>query len=147
MTPDAPPDAAPSAAAPPADARGRNWGWFCAWALVGALYCLALLAAMTIGIFIVPFAVVLTVVLSHRPGSRAGLGGLVSGAALPVAYVAFLNRNGPGTICRTFENASGGGESCTQEWSPWPFVAAALALAIAGVIVFARAEGRAHSRT
>ena len=114
------------------------WGWFAAWALAGALYCLALLAAMTIGVFIAPFAVVLTVVLANRRGSRVGLGGLVSGAALPFAYVAFLNRDGPGTICHAFANATGSGQSCLQEWSPWPFAGAALFLAGAGVFVFRR---------
>ena len=115
-----------------------DWGWFSAWALVGTLYCLSILAAMTIGVFILPFAVVLTVVFANRPGARAGLYGLLSGAALPFAYVAFLNRDGPGNVCRTFENASTGGESCTQEWSPWGFVAAALFLAAAGVFLFTR---------
>ncbi len=137
MTPDSSPTASPLAAAP-----ARSWGWFCAWALVGALYCLALLAAMTIGVFILPFAVVLTVVFVNRPGSRAGVGGLVSGAALPFAYVAFLNRDGPGTICRSFKDATGSGESCLQEWSPWPFVAAALFLAAAGVYLFTRRAER-----
>ena len=123
-------------------APGRGWGWFYAWAFVGALYCLSVLGAMTIGVFVLPFAVVLTVVIANRPGARAGRYGLVSGAALPFAYVALLNRDGPGNICRTFENATSSGESCTQEWSPWGFALAALFLAAAGVFLFTRSASR-----
>jgi hypothetical protein len=100
---------------------------------------------MTIGVFIAPVAVVLTAVVARRRGWRVGLGGLISGAALPFAYVAFLNRDGPGNICRTFETATSSGESCTQEWAPWPFVAAALVLVAAGVYVFIRFAGRTRA--
>ncbi len=118
----------------PARAPLSDLRWFAAWSLIGALYALALLGAMTIGILILPVAVAATVFLGrHRP-ARAGLWGLVSGAGLPLMYVAYLNRDGPGTVC----SAIPGGESCTDEWSPWPWLAIGLALLLAGVILFAR---------
>jgi hypothetical protein len=62
------------------------------------------------------------------------MGGLLTGAAIPVVFVAWLNRDGPGEVC----SRSATGESCGDEWSPWPFVVVALVLAVAGVLVFAR---------
>ncbi|GEM_PF-407260 len=48
--------------------------------------------------------------------------GVVTGLALPVLYVAWLNRGGPGTVCHAYA----GGEQCTEAWTPWPFVGAAV---------------------
>ena len=97
----------------------RRWRWFVAWFLVGALYALAVLGALTIGIFVLPVAVVATVLLARVPTARIGSTGLVSGAGLPLLYVAWLNRDGPGTVCTSTSSSS----SCIDEWSPWPFVA------------------------
>jgi membrane protein implicated in regulation of membrane protease activity len=102
--------------------------------VIGALYALALLGAMTIGIFVLPVAVVATVLIGRRRRARVGRPGLVSGTALPLMYVAYLNRDGPGTVC----SAIAGGQSCVDEWSPWPWLAVGLALLVAGAIVFAR---------
>jgi MYXO-CTERM domain-containing protein len=108
--------------------------WFGVWFAVGAAYALALLGAMTIGVFVLPFAVVATLSIRRHRQARVGLPGLVSGLALPLWYVAYLNRDGPGTVC----SAIAGGQSCTDEWSPWPWLALGLGLLLAGVIVFAR---------
>jgi hypothetical protein len=35
-----------------------------------------------------------------------------------------------------------GGESCTDEWSPWPFLVLAVILLLVGVLVFVRQRGR-----
>ncbi|MCU1430223.1 MAG: hypothetical protein JWL83_4223 [Actinomycetia bacterium] len=59
--------------------------------------------------------------------------GLVSGFGAPLLYIAFLNRHGPGDICRHYAN---GGESCTQESSPWPWLAIGAAFVIAGAVLF-----------
>ena len=88
--------------------------WFMAWLVVGAGAVLAMLAALTIGVFILPLCIVAMVVLATRRGSSQGLPGLVSGLSLPLFYVAYLNRDGPGTIC----TRSVSSVSCTDEWSP-----------------------------
>ncbi len=68
--------------------------------------------------------------------------GVIAGAALPLFYVAWLNRQGPGESCRSFGT---GGQECTQMWSPWPWVALGALLVAAGVAVYvvARCRGRA----
>jgi len=122
--------ATPPPAAAPAG-RLRPWLWFVAWFVVGALFCLGLLAIMTIGVFVLAVAVIAAIVLATRPGSARGLPGLLSGLALPVLYVAYLNRSGPGTVC----HAISGGTECTDEWSPWPWLVIGLVLLAAGVVL------------
>jgi hypothetical protein len=68
------------------------------------------MAMLTVGPFIVPVALVMTVLpwRKHRAGRE--LLGLVFGLALPLLYVAYLNRDGPGTVCTTGRDGS---QSCT----------------------------------
>ena len=89
-------------------------GWFLAWFGVGALDALAIVGALTIGIFVLPVGIAATVFLATRRDASDGIGGLICGLGLPVLYVAYLNRDGPRTICRTYP---GGGSSCVEEWS------------------------------
>jgi hypothetical protein len=110
----------------------RAWGWFFAWLLVGGGYLVALLGALTIGILVLPVVGILTVVLARRPGAVAGVAGIVSGLGLPLLYVAWLNRDGPGTVC----TATGAGTDCTDEWSPWPWLVVGLVVLAAGVLLF-----------
>ena len=49
-------------------------------------------------------------------------------------YVAWLNRDGPGTVCTSTATET----SCGDEWSPWPFVVVAVVLAGAGLVAFLR---------
>lgn len=108
------------------------WWWFVAWFLVGCLYSLAVLGALTIGVFVLPFAIAATLLLLRGRQAVDGLPGLLSGLSGPVFYVASLNRDGPGMICTKLQ----GGEQCTEEWSPWPWVAVGTALFLAGIAVF-----------
>jgi hypothetical protein len=117
----------------PAGARSAAaWGWFVAWFFTGALCALAILGALTIGIFVLPVAGAVVVFLATRRGATDGIAGLISGLALPVLYVAFLNRDGPGNVCKL----SASSISCTQESSPWPWLLVAAALVLVGVVVF-----------
>jgi len=100
--------------------------------LVGGLYALSLLGMMTIGIFVLPIPVVATVLLVRRQKAGRGTLGLVAGIALPLFCVSLLNRDGPGMICSAFE----GGTACTEEMSPWPWLAAGLAFMALGISPF-----------
>lgn len=111
--------------------KGGDWWWFAGWALVGAGAALGVLGAMTIGVVVLPVVAGAAVLLAARRGSGAGVAGLVVGAAVPLLYVAYLNRDGPGTVCRT----TPGGSSCTDEWSPWPFLVVALVLVVVGFVL------------
>jgi len=117
----------------------RDWLLFTGWLLTGASYLLALLAVLSIGLFILPIPVAGTVVLATRRGSRRGLPGLVSSASLPLFLLAYLNRHGPGTYCTT--SATGG--SCTEGLlNPWFLLAAGLLILAAGLTLFLRIRRR-----
>jgi hypothetical protein len=47
---------------------------------------------------------------------------------IPALYVAYLNRSGPGTICTSIT----GGQSCTDESSPWPWLAVGVGSLLGG---------------
>jgi len=110
----------------------RPWGWFAAWCLTGGLWSFTFLAIASVGIFVLPVALVTTAILVRR-SYGSGMPGLLSGLGLPVFYVAYLNRDGPGNVCTS---NSGGGQTCIQKWSPWPWLAAALVLTVAGLLLF-----------
>jgi MYXO-CTERM domain-containing protein len=125
-----PPPSQP-ATSPPAN-LGPRWGWFAAWLIIGAGYTLSLLGAASIGLFVLPLPVLATILLARRQHAHSGLPGLISGLGIPLLYVAYLNRAGPGTICTTIT----GGQDCTDEWSPWPWLAAGVVLLVLGAAAF-----------
>jgi hypothetical protein len=122
----------------------RSWEWFGAWLLVGAAYALGLVGILTIGIFVLPVAIIGTVLLLRQPASPRGVTGLISGLGLPLLYVAFLNRGYGGPACHTSGSATAHtfGYQCTQALDPWPWLAAGLVLIAAGVVAFV-----VHSRS
>ncbi|MBT0992956.1 hypothetical protein KIN34_01450 [Cellulomonas sp. DKR-3] len=105
------------------------------WAVAGL--CLALVIS-AIGVFTVPVGLVLVVVLLVARQGAASPAALVGAGALPLT-IAWLNRGGPGEVCRVIED----GTSCTETWSPWPFLAAGVLMVAAGVALVVRARRRA----
>ncbi|MET7688415.1 hypothetical protein ABZT06_10615 [Streptomyces sp. NPDC005483] len=110
--------------------RTAGWGWFLAWLLVGACGGIGLAAILTVGAAFLVLAAVAAVLLLRRGPGRAVVGG-VSGMALPLFYLAYLNRDGPGEVC----HAVSGGQSCTDEYTPVPFLAVGAVLLLAGVVI------------
>jgi hypothetical protein len=119
------------------------WVWFTAWLLVGAGYAVSLVGIASIGLFVVPLPVLATVLLVRRQHATSGLPGLISGLGVPLLYVAYLNRAGPGTICTTVT----GGQECNDEWSPWPWLTVGVILLVLGVAAFVGRQRRADLRS
>jgi len=115
--------------------RAPAWVWFIAWVGIGVGFVFALLGAMTVGIFVLPVVGGFAILVTSRSGSIVGVPGLISGGSLPLFYVAYLNRDGPGTICRSF---AGGGSECVEEWSPVPWLVLGVVLLLGGMAVFVR---------
>lgn len=109
---------------------------FAGWVVAGAGFCLGALTILTIGPFVFLATFVLCGGLLWRQGFGYGMAGAISGVSVPLLYVAWLNRDGPGTVCTT----SGTSSSCTDEWSPWPFVAIAVVLFVVGLVAFVRLQ-------
>ena len=119
-------------------------GSYLAWMAVGAGLCFGVLAILSIGVFVLAITAVGTFFLARRSDARAGVAGLISGFGLPLLYVAFLNRSGPGTIC----TATATSTSCADQWSPWPWLLTGSALVVVGLAWFIVASGRrARQRT
>lgn len=114
--------------------RSSVLGWAAAWVALGAGYAFAAVSILSVGIFVLPIVVALTVVVARRPGADVGATALVSGLGLPLLLVAWLNRDGPGTVC----TRTATGASCEDQSSPWPWLLAAVALGVAGVALTAR---------
>ncbi|GLW35329.1 hypothetical protein [Actinoplanes regularis] len=109
-----------------------GWIWFSGWALVGSAYGLALVGALTIGVYVLPIAVALTALLAMARPSTPTLSGLLSGAGLPFLFMAYLNRSGPGTSCTETST----GQECTELYNPWFPLTIAVALMAGGVAIY-----------
>lgn len=106
-----------------------------AWSCVGALGAFGVASLLTVGILFLLAACAAAGLLAWRAHDQwAPLVGLGFGAAFPVAYLGWLNRGGPGTVCHATSHA---GFECTDEWAPWPFYLVAAVLAVAAVGLFA----------
>ncbi len=112
----------------------RGCGWFWAWAIVGVVFALGLDV-----VFLLPFAGLLAVIVGLFRGSRGHMAGMLTGAGLPFLYVAYLNRQGPGTVCWT-DGAGGGG--CEDYLNPWPWLAIGVALVAGGIVLDERNRRR-----
>jgi hypothetical protein len=108
---------------------------FLLWALIGAGVCLGVLSALTIGVFVLPVALLAGGLLLWRKGVSLNVAGALSGAGVIPLYVSWLNRDGPGVICKPLGVS---GESCVEQWSPWPWLVAGSVFIAAGVILFGR---------
>ena len=120
---------------PPVVSR-KPWIYFIIWMLVGSAWAMVIVGAFSIGIFFIPVAAIATVFLVRKPSSRRGIPGLLGGLALPLFYVAYLNRSGPGMVCTTTQSSSGFGQSCGSEGNPWIWLLTGLVLLGVGVAIF-----------
>jgi hypothetical protein len=111
---------------------------FLVWVLVGAVFSLA---SMTIGFLVLPVALVALLATLKWGSSGKSSVGLISGVGLPLLYVAYLNRDGPGWVCRTYGN---GAQTCEDAGSPWPWLLIGTALVLTGVLLFERARRRKY---
>jgi hypothetical protein len=118
--------------------RGDSPAAFAAWCVVGAGAGFGVLSLLTVGPFVLLASLMLSAWLLWRLDFGWGMAGMVSGAALPLLWVAWLNRDGPGQVC----TVSATSQSCGDEWSPWPFVVVAAVFIVTGAVVFVRRRGR-----
>jgi hypothetical protein len=127
-----------------ADRRGMpGWAAFGLWFTVGAVVSLGILAALSIGFVMLPVGLIGAAALAMRSSTRRGVLGVVSGLGVPLMYVAFLNRDGPGTSC----HAANGGVDCAERWSPWPWLGLGSALVILGLVLYVnRSRHLEHQR-
>ena len=110
-------------------------GWGLAWwLLVGVVAAVGVASLLTIGVVFLALAAILVAVGLTSPALRTrAVVAVPAGVGLVVLYLAWINRGGPGTVCATTAT----GTACVDEWSPWPFVGAAVFL-FGGALALAR---------
>ncbi|GAA0349941.1 hypothetical protein ACKI1I_11045 [Streptomyces turgidiscabies] len=118
-------------------ARGTGWAWFLGWFAVGVCVATGLAAILTVGLVFLVLAAVAAGLLLRKGPRNAVVGGL-AGLAPPLWYLAYLNRGGPGDVCRS----SSGGQTCTEEYTPIPFLVGGVLLFVAGFVIFLVIERR-----
>ena len=109
--------------------------WFFAWVAVGVGLALVVTA---LGIFAVPLALLVAVLLIvFRHADRSAFGVLV-GAGLLSLYVAYVQRRGPGTVYWHTATAAG----AETYLDPRPWLVAGILLVAVGVAAFLWRERR-----
>jgi hypothetical protein len=116
--------------APRSRSRLVGWGWFCAWAVIGAAGALGLISFIVVFVLAVIPLAAFGVWMALRPGSRGSAFGLLTGAGLLFLFVAYVQRDGPGTTC--WHTASGGG--CEEHLNPIPWLVIGAVLVVAGIV-------------
>jgi hypothetical protein len=106
-------------------------GWFWAWVLVGGATMFGLLVA---GMLAVAPVALTILALASQPTIRRSAFGLFTGLGIPLIYVAWVQRAGPGTTCWHTATASG----CDQHLNPLPWLVVGVVLIAAGIVAQAR---------
>jgi len=109
--------------------------WFLAWAAVGVGFALGISA---LGLFAVPLALLVTILLIVRHHADRSAFGVLAGMGLLSLYVAYVQRKGPGTVYWHTATASG----ADQYLDPRPWLVAGILLVAAGVAAFLWRERR-----
>jgi hypothetical protein len=119
-------------------ADGDSVAAFAGWCVVGAAGAFAVISLLTVGPLVLLVTLILAGVLLWRVDFGWAMAGMITGAGVPVLFLAWLNRGGPGEVCtRTATELS-----CTDEYSPWAFLVGGVLLLVAGVAVFVLRRGR-----
>jgi hypothetical protein len=107
------------------------------WLVVGALVGIGLAALLSIGVLLLVLAGVLALIGARATALRnRSVVAIPAGVGLAVLYLAWLNRGGPGSVCET----AGATTTCTDQVSPWPFIAVAVSLVAVSVVLARRAR-------
>jgi len=113
------------------------WWAYPLWLVAGGLWGLGFLSILTIGVYVMFAALIVTVVallLLHGPNRTTFLA--LSGLGLAPLYLALLNWGGP-TTCPASGSGSAGdaGLSCVEKGSPYPWLVVGLLLVVVGILV------------
>ena len=96
------------------------------------------LGISALGVFTIPVALLVTVLLVLRHHADRSALGILVGIGLLALYVAYVQRKGPGTVSWHTATASGSNEYL----DPRPWLAAGIVLVAVGVVAFFWRERR-----
>ena len=108
-------------------------GWLAVWVVVGCALALGAISLAIGPLVFIPAAVV-ALLLSRRPAARRSAYGALIGAGVLLLFVAYLNREGPGTTCWERGTATG----CDQHLNPLPWLLLGVACVAGGLVAHLR---------
>jgi hypothetical protein len=103
--------------------------WFAAWVVVGCALALGVISFALGPLVLIPAAVIAALMI-RRPAARRSAYGALIGVGLLLLFVAYLNREGPGTTCWQHGTSMG----CDQHLNPLPWLSLGLALVVGGFV-------------
>lgn len=112
--------------------RDPSWVQFTTWALCGAGVALPLAAAFAVGPLAMVPAVLFAGIAVLLGGANVSAVGAAAGIGAWGIVIGWLNRDGPGEVCTTTPSS----DTCTDEWSPWPWFAVGVLLAGSAAVLF-----------
>jgi hypothetical protein len=113
---------------------------FWLWALPGAMLCFSALSALSIGIFVAPFAALAVIAVSRwdaRRGVRGAAVGSVTGMGLTVLGIGLLHLGN--TQCLAHGAMPPGATEC-EEFDPTPWLLAGSLMVVVSIAAFALAR-------
>lgn len=117
-----------------------GWWRFAAWVFAGALTMFAWLTGFSIGLFVLPFAVLAIWLVARKSRIWPEILGMVGGAGVIGIVIAAINHEGPG--CRTTEEAGGITVTCGGSLDPKPWLVGGLVLLAVAPALYALARRR-----
>ena len=105
--------------------------WFAAWVVVGGAIALGAVSFALGPLVLIPAAVA-AVLLLRRPAARRSAYGAPIGVGLLLLFVAYVNREGPGTTCWDHGTASG----CDEHLNPLPWLLLGVAFVVGGFVAY-----------
>jgi hypothetical protein len=103
--------------------------WFAVWVIVGCALALGVVSFALGPLVFIPAAVI-AVLMIRRPAARRSAYGALIGVGLLLLFIAYLNREGPGTTC--WEN--GTSMSCGDHLNPLPWLVLGVAFVVGGFV-------------
>jgi len=117
--------------------KGRGPVWFGAWLAVGTALTLSFLTGFSIGLFVLPFALVVLAIVATRSPRLPEATGFVSGIGLALLLVAFLNRDyQPCPASGVLRVAPGQQSFSCGGLDPHPWLYLGLAVTAAGAVTY-----------
>jgi hypothetical protein len=114
--------------------RTPGYVGFCLWALIGAV---AALGLVSLGPIALGPALIAGAALSTSATARRSRFGLLAGPGLVSLFIAYLQRQGPGTTCWHTATAAG----CDQHLNPIPWLLIGLLLITSATVLQTRETG------
>ncbi|HEY8647109.1 MAG TPA: hypothetical protein VIL77_14660 [Gaiellaceae bacterium] len=105
--------------------------WCAAWVIVGCALALGVISFAIGPLVLVPAALVAALMVS-RPQARRGAYGALIGVGLLLLFVAYVNRDGPGTTCWQHGTTMG----CGEHLNPLPWLFLGLAFVVGGFVAY-----------